>query len=165
VNLRAVVLADTHLRAGGRRRLPAGVIQLLDGADVILHAGDLVDSSVLTTLESIGPTHAVLGNNDHALAGRLPTTTTLELAGVRLAMIHDSGPSAGRAARLHRRFPDADIVVFGHSHIPVDAPGLFGQRLFNPGSPTQRRAQPHHTAGVLEFRSGAITATQLVVVD
>jgi putative phosphoesterase len=165
VTLRAVVLADTHLRAASRRRLPARVVQLLEGADVILHAGDVVDAGVLETLQAMAPTYAVLGNNDHTLTGRLPLVADLELDGVRIAMVHDSGPVAGRAARMRRRFPDAALVVFGHSHVPVDIEGLGGQRLFNPGSPTQRRAQPHRTAGIVELADGAICSTEVVVVD
>ena len=165
MTVRVVVLADTHMRAGGSRRMPERVYQLLADADVILHAGDLVDASALATLESIAPTYAVLGNNDHSLVGRLPVTRTLELAGVPVAMIHDSGPSTGRAARLHRRFRDAALVVFGHSHIPVDVEGVAGQRLFNPGSPTERRSHPHRTAGFLELTDGTIGAQQIFVVD
>lgn len=137
---------------------------MLDDADVILHAGDLVDDSVLDTLGSIAPTYAVLGNNDHALIGRLPETRILELEGLRIGMIHDSGPRTGRAARLHRHFPDCGLVVFGHSHVPADHDGVEGQHLFNPGSPTERRTQPHRTAGVLELADGEVR-TRLVVVD
>jgi putative phosphoesterase len=165
MTVRAVVLADTHIRAGGTRRLPEPVLRLLEHTDVILHAGDLVDASVLATLEAIAPTYAVLGNNDHSLTGRLPVTQMLEIAGVHIAMIHDSGPATGRPGRLRRRFRDADIVVFGHSHIPVDAAGVDGQRLFNPGSPTERRRQPHRTAGVLELDDGTIRSTEILVVD
>jgi len=165
VTVRAVVLADTHMRAGGSRRLPDPLHRLLAGADVILHAGDLVDASVLEALESIALTYAVLGNNDQSLVGALPITTTLVLDGVEIAMIHDSGPRSGRPARLRRRFPDAAIVVFGHSHVPIDAVGVAGQRLFNPGSPTERRSQPHRTAGVLELADGRITSAEIVVVD
>ena len=163
--VRAVVLADTHIRSGGRRRLPASVYALLDGADVILHAGDLVDRSVLDLLTSIAPTYAVLGNNDTSLVGELPETLHLSLGGQRIAMVHDSGPANGRPARLHRRFPDADVVVFGHSHIPVDDEGIDGQRLFNPGSPTERRTQPHRTAGVLDLDDGRLRDHRLVIVD
>ena len=165
MTLRAVVLADTHLRAGGGRGLPARVVELLEGADVILHAGDIVDAGVLETLEAMAPTYAVLGNNDHTLTGRLPVVAYLELDGVRIAMIHDSGPTTGRAGRMRRKFPDAALVVFGHSHVPVDIEGVGGQRLFNPGSPTQRRAQPHRTAGIVELVDGAILSTEVVVVD
>ena len=162
---RAVVLADTHLRAGGPGRLPEAAFRLLDDADVILHAGDLIDASVLETLEAIAPTYAVLGNNDRSLTERLPATQLLEFEGVRIAMIHDSGSAAARPVRMRRRFPDVHVVVFGHSHIPLDIEGVDGQRLFNPGSPTQRRAQPHRTAGVLEFADGALRSSRIVVLD
>jgi uncharacterized protein len=95
----------------------------------------------------------------------LPETLELELAGVRVAMLHDSGPARGRERRLHERFPDADVVVFGHSHIPWNAEGVDGQLLFNPGSPTERRRQPHRTVGVLELDAGRVTDARIVVVD
>jgi uncharacterized protein len=165
VSVRAVVLADTHIRTGGRRRLPETVYRILDLADVILHAGDVLDEGVLAGLATIAPVYAVLGNNDFGLVGVLPSTRVVDLDGVRVGMIHDSGASAGRAGRLHRRFPDAGLVVFGHSHVPVDEEGLPGQRLFNPGSATERRGQPNHTVGVIEFTDGEITDHQILVVD
>lgn len=165
MTIRAVVLADTHMRADRSRQLPDAVFRLLEGADVILHAGDLVDESVLQLLEGIAPTYAVLGNNDATLADRLPVSRAMVLAGVPLAMVHDSGPATGRASRMRRHFPDAGIVIFGHSHIPVNDEGLGGQRLFNPGSPTERRRQPHRTAGVLELSDGAVSAARIVIVD
>ncbi len=159
-----VVLADTHIRRGGKRRLPDTAYPFLERADVILHAGDVTGPALLDQLRAVAPVHAVLGNNDAALTGLLPETVELELDGVTLAMVHDSGPRAGREARLHRRFPTADVVVFGHSHIPWNAPGVDGQLLFNPGSPTQRRRQPHRTLGVLHLDGGAVDA-EIVVVD
>src|SRR3954463_4831125 len=110
--MRAVVLADTHIRRGAKRRLPDAAYDALDTADVILHAGDVVVEDLLHELSGFAPTYAVLGNNDHELGGVLPETRLLELAGVRVAMVHDSGPSRGRERRMHDRFPDADIVVF-----------------------------------------------------
>lgn len=163
--LRAVVLADTHMGAGRTRRLPDAVYRLLEGADVILHAGDLVDGSVLDLLVAIAPTYAVLGNNDTSLRSQLPVTRSMVLEGVSLAMIHDSGAATGRAGRLRRQFPDAGVVIFGHSHIPVNEEGVGGQQLFNPGSPTERRRQPHRTAGVLELVDGAVSDARIVVVD
>lgn len=163
--MRVVVLADTHLRADWDRRLPAPVWDLLAGADAILHAGDVTEGWVLDELAAVAPVHAVLGNNDRVLEGVLPETLELELAGVRIGMIHDSGPAAGRAARLKARFPDRDVVVFGHSHIPWNGPGIDGQLLFNPGSPTERRRQPHRTAGVLELSDGVVLAARLEVVE
>jgi len=118
---------------------------------VLLHAGDIVSALVLEQLGQLAQLHAVLGNNDVELVGVLPPVRCLELAGVRLAMVHDSGPSRGRSERLSRRFADADVVVFGHSHVPLEERSPSGQLQFNPGSPTQRRAQPAHSYGVLEI--------------
>ena len=165
MSVRAVVLADTHLRVGSKRRLPEAVFALLEGADVILHAGDLVDGSVLEQLGSFAPTYAVLGNNDGDLAGQLPIARSMDLGGVTVVLVHDSGPAGGRPVRLHRRFPEADVVIFGHSHIPLCEAGVGGQRLFNPGSPTERRRQPHRTAGVLRLADGTVQEARIVVVD
>lgn len=151
-----VVLSDTHIRPGSRRRLPDSAYDHLQRAELILHAGDIVVGDVLDELSGFAPVRAVLGNNDVGLGGLLDETLVTEVDGVRIAMVHDSGPARGREARMHRRFPDADLVVFGHSHIPWDQPGLDGQRLFNPGSPTDRRAQPHHTLGTLDLYRGRI---------
>ena len=146
-----VVLADTHIRRTGARRLPGAAYAHLEQADLILHAGDVLVGEVLDELGGFAPVHAVLGNNDAELNGILPETQSLEIDGVRLAMIHDSGPAPGRAGRMRRRFPVADVVVFGHSHIPCDDAGVDGQLLFNPGSPTERRSQPHRTLGTLDI--------------
>ena len=161
---RVLVLSDTHLRPGSRRRLPDTVYRALETANVVLHAGDIVTADVLDELSGWAPVHAVLGNNDLDPAlSALPETRLDVLDGVRVAMIHDSGPRTGREGRLRRRFPDADVVVFGHSHIPWNALGLDGQLLFNPGSPTERRAQPDHTYGVLELDAGRVLLADIVV--
>jgi putative phosphoesterase len=153
-----VVLADTHIRRTGTRRLPDGAYAHLERADIILHAGDILVAEVLDELGGFAPVHAVLGNNDAELVGVLPETRSLELDGVRIAMVHDSGPRQGRAGRMRRRFPDADVVVFGHSHIPWDDSGVDGQLLFNPGSPTERRSQPNHTLGTLDLDGGRVVS-------
>ena len=164
--VRVVVVADTHLRRDWpNRRLPGPAIALLGTADVILHAGDVTQPEHLAALAEHAPVHAVLGNNDPELADRLPETLEVVLAGVRIGMIHDSGQARGRERRLHARFPDADVVVFGHSHIPVHATGVDGQLLFNPGSPTERRRQPHPTMGVLLLADGAVQDARIEVVD
>ena len=162
---RVVVLSDTHIRPGGRRRLPHGAYRALDGAEVVLHAGDSVTADLLHELSGFAPTYAVLGNNDKDpdLAD-LPEERLEVIGGVRLAMVHDSGPRAGREARLRRRFPDAGVVVFGHSHIPWNQSGVDGQMLFNPGSPTERRSQPHHTIGVLDLDGGQVRESRILVV-
>ena len=163
--MRAVVLSDTHLRDAGHRRLPDRVYAALRDADVILHCGDVVERGVLDELATYAPVHAVLGNNDVSLRGALPDRLVVELDGVRVGMVHDSGLTKGRAARVHRMFPTCDVVVFGHSHAPVDELGVDGQRLFNPGSPTQRRLQPHPSFGVLDFADGRVTGHQVVILD
>ena len=163
--MRAVVLSDTHLRDDGKRRLPDPVYTALRAADVVLHCGDVVESGVLRELATFAPVHAVLGNNDVALRGTLPERLLVELAGVRVGMVHDSGTTKGRPARVQRMFPDCAVVVFGHSHAPVDDLGIDGQRLFNPGSPTQRRMQPHPSFGMLDFDDGQVTGHRIVVLD
>ncbi|MBL8774547.1 MAG: metallophosphoesterase family protein [Acidimicrobiales bacterium] len=152
-----LVLTDTHVRADRRRDLPAEVWDAADRAHLILHAGDVVAASLLDDLAARAPLRAVLGNNDDGLEARLPEQDEVEVEGVRIALVHDSGPTKGRAARLHRRFPDADVVVFGHSHQPLDEEGVDGQRLFNPGSCTERRRAPHRTYGLLHVDDGRIT--------
>jgi hypothetical protein len=159
-----VVLADTHIRRGSTRRLPPAVYAALEQADLVLHAGDVVSGALLEELGRFAPTLAVLGNNDTELVGALPEERVFAVEGYRIAMVHDSGARKGREARLRRRFPTADLVVFGHSHIPVDAPGLDGQRLFNPGSVTERRRQPDHTFGRLRIADGQLLDHRIRVV-
>jgi len=162
---RLAIISDTHLPRGGRS-LPDRCVDLLRGADAILHAGDLVSTGVLDALRALGPpVHAVCGNVDEpALARELPEQLELEVGGARIAMVHDSGAAAGRMARMRRRFPDADAVVFGHSHIPLHETGPDGLQLFNPGSPTDRRRAPHHTMGLAHAADGAVRF-ELVVLD
>jgi uncharacterized protein len=164
--MRVVVLADTHLRRSWpNRRLPEPAIAVLATAEVILHAGDITQAEHLEDLARHAPVHAVLGNNDPELIDVLPETVELELAGVRIGMIHDSGPARGRERRLHARFPEAQVVVFGHSHTPWNTPGDAGQLLFNPGSPTERRRQPHRTIGILELVDGRVAEARIEIVD
>jgi len=155
----AVVIADTHLprRASA---LPAGLIPYLERADLILHAGDLMDPTLLDELAAYAPVRAVGGNLDPPEA-RLPETVEFEFGGVRIAMIHDSGPKRGRRNRMRRRFPGARVVVFGHSHIPwLEDEELL---LLNPGSPTDRRRQPEHTFALLCVEGGEVRAEVLAL--
>ncbi|MGW0483316.1 metallophosphoesterase family protein [Nonomuraea sp. NPDC003214] len=160
--MRVVVLADTH---GPRRwrSCPPRVAQQLRGAEVILHAGDVCVRPVLDELAEYAPVHVVKGNNDGPDVVA-PETLELELAGLRVGMIHDSGPAKGRLGRMRRRFPAADLVVFGHSHIPLDE-SAGGFRIFNPGSPTDRRRQPYGTVGVLEVDGGELVEAKIVAVS
>lgn len=142
----ALVLADTHIPRRAKA-LPEGLVPYLKRAGLILHAGDLLEPSLLEELSSYAPVRAVKGNVDLP-AVDLPETLEFDFGGVRVAMIHDSGRKEGRRRRLARRFPDARVVIFGHSHIPFleDKNGLL---LLNPGSPTDKRRQPHHTFALL----------------
>jgi putative phosphoesterase len=161
------VISDTHLPRGARA-LPAGCVERLRGSDAILHAGDFVAASVLDELRVLGPpVHAVHGNVDsEELRRLLPATLTVELGAARIGMVHDAGPAAGRLERLRRRFPDADAVVFGHSHVPLHEIGFdAGFQIFNPGSPTDRRRQPRHTMGLAHVHSDGAVAFELVALD
>ena len=162
--MRVAVLADTHLPRG-QRRLPDACVSELRAADLILHGGDLTKAGVLDELEALGPpVAAVLGNvDDPALAGRLPETRIVAVEDARIAMIHDAGPSRRRLERMRARFPDADAVVFGHSHIPLHEQAG-GFQIFNPGSPTDRRRQPRHTMGIAEAIGGRVSF-RLIAVD
>jgi putative phosphoesterase len=162
--VRVAVVSDTHAPRFWKS-MPAAVADHLRDVDVILHAGDVCTPGVLDELAAFAPVHVVLGNNDgpEVAAWGAPQTLELVLAGVRVAMLHDSGPKQGRAGRLRRRFPDADLVVFGHSHIPWDTEHD-GQRLFNPGSPTDKRRQPHGTIGLLAIDAGHLTSAEIIPV-
>lgn len=162
--LRALVVSDTHLSAETLDRMPPEVWDMATEADVVLHAGDVVHPAVLDALAARAPVHAVLGNNDHPLVGTLPETLEVDLAGVRVAMVHDSGATAGRHRRLARRFPDAEAVIFGHSHHPMVDREDGGPLLVNPGSPVQRRRQPVHTVAWLELAQGRAPTATLVEV-
>ncbi|MGW3349703.1 metallophosphoesterase family protein [Nonomuraea rubra] len=159
--VKVVAISDTH---APRRwhACPPRVAEHLRGADVILHAGDVCVPSVLAELAAYAPVHVVKGNNDGPDVVA-PETLELTLDGLRIGMIHDSGPAKGRLARMRRRFPHADLVVFGHSHIPLDESDG-GLRIFNPGSPTDRRRQPHGTLGLLTIEDGALTRAEIVPV-
>jgi len=159
--VRILVVSDTHRKAADDRPLPPPVLDALAGADLVLHAGDVTSRHLLDDLAAHAPVHAVLGNNDDATLADLPEHVELDLEGVRIAMVHDSGARKGRERRLRRRFPDADVVVFGHSHDPVDD-DADGQRLFNPGSPTQRRRQPQASFGLLEVGAGRVVEHRIV---
>ncbi len=141
-----LLIADTHLPARARD-LPDLVWAAAAAVDVVIHAGDWVSEGLLDTLQArAGRVLGVHGNNDGpALRARLPEVAEAELGGVRLAVIHETGPATGRESRCSARFPEADVLVFGHSHIPWDSTADGGLRLLNPGSPTDRRRQPFCT--------------------
>ena len=150
------VVSDTHMPRGARR-LPESCVERIAGADLLLHAGDFVAVSVLRELEAIGPfVEAVHGNVDEpALRRELPGERVVEAGGARIAMVHDAGPARGRLARMRRRFPGAEAVVFGHSHLPLhEREGDF--QVFNPGSPTERRRAQSHTMGLARVEGARV---------
>jgi uncharacterized protein len=162
--VRVVVLADTHAPRRWKTCPPA-VASCLRGAGLILHAGDVCTAQVLDELAGYAPVLAVKGNNDgrDVAAWGAPERLETSIDGLRVAMVHDSGPASGRPARLRRWFPGAALVVFGHSHIPMDHTE-YGQRIFNPGSPTDRRRQPWGTLGRLDIADGRLIQAEIVAV-
>jgi putative phosphoesterase len=159
-----LVLSDTH--APRRWKVcPPRVAEHLRGADLILHAGDVCTAAVLDELAQYAPVLAVAGNNDgpDVTAWGATHTAEFDVDGLRVAMVHDSGPAANRLARLRREFPAAELVVFGHSHIPLDESGN-GLRIFNPGSPTDRRRQPAGTLGVLRIEDAHLSEALIIPV-
>lgn len=161
-----VLLADTHVPKRARD-LPPELWEAVDAADLVVHAGDWVDVATLDALEArarrlVG----VHGNNDGpALRARLPEVARLEVDGVRIAVVHETGGASGREARMQAAFPDADVLVFGHSHIPWDTTAANGLRLLNPGSPTDRRRQPVATFMIATVRDDRLDDVRLVPVD
>jgi putative phosphoesterase len=164
--MQAVLLADTHVPKRARD-LPAAVWRAVAAADVVIHAGDWVDAALLDALESrAARLVAVYGNNDGpALRARLPEVASVVLAGVRVSVVHETGPATGRERRCAERHPGRDLLVFGHSHIPWDTVAPGGLRLLNPGSPTDRRRQPHCTYMTLTLTDGEIRDVQLHRLD
>ena len=156
--MRLLLISDTHARA-----LPAQVWDEVTAADVVVHAGDWVETGLLDELEARGKRLiGVYGNNDGAdLRARLPEIARADLDGVRLAVIHETGAKQGREQRCDAQFPDTDVLVFGHSHIPWDTTTPAGLRLLNPGSPTDRRRQPFCTYQTCRIESGTLKDVEL----
>jgi putative phosphoesterase len=148
------------------RDLPERLWRDIDGADVVVHAGDWVDESLLDELAArASRLVAVWGNNDGvALRRRLPEVARVDLDGLRLAVLHETGARTGREQRMDRVFTDTDVLVFGHSHIPWDTVTPAGMRLINPGSPTDRRRQPVGTYLTAAVRRGRLADVRLVPV-
>jgi uncharacterized protein len=160
--VRLLLLADTHVPRRARA-LPAAVWDAVADADVVVHAGDWVVPELLDELSARSARLvACWGNNDGPeLRRRLPERADVVLNGLRVTVTHETGASAGRDARMSRLYPDTDVLVFGHSHIPWDTTTATGLRLLNPGSPTDRRRQPHCTYMTARIEGGALTNVEL----
>lgn len=160
--MRLTIVADTHVPVRARD-LPSAVWDAVESADVVLHAGDwvaepLLDAMIARCRRLIG----VYGNNDGpALRARLPEVARAELGGLRFAVVHETGPAAGRERRCAAAYPDIDVLVFGHSHIAWDTTAGTGLRLLNPGSPTDRRRQPACTYLTAEVAAGRLSQVRL----
>jgi hypothetical protein len=161
VNL--AIISDTHMPRGDRR-LADECVARLQQADVIVHAGDLIALEVLNDLKRLGRVVAVHGNQDDpAVRAALPEVARLDADGAQIAIVHDAGPARGRLRRMRARFPDADAVIFGHSHIPLNEADDDGFAIFNPGSPTERRRAPHRTMGIAHAQDGLLTFELVVL--
>ncbi|WP_330309422.1 MULTISPECIES: metallophosphoesterase [unclassified Streptomyces] len=160
--MRLLLMSDTHLPRRAKE-LPAQLMAELPLADVVIHAGDWVDTATLDLLEDRSRrVLGVYGNNDGpALRARLPEVARADLGGLRFGVVHETGAAQGRERRCAERFPDLDVLVFGHSHIPWDTTAPTGLRLLNPGSPTDRRRQPHCTYMTATVAEGELTDVQL----
>jgi len=154
--MRVAVVSDTHMPKGSRA-LPVACLERLRRADLVLHAGDLVTAAFLDELRTLGPpVEAVHGNVDEpALRALLPAERVVEVAGLRVGMVHAPGPRAGREARLRRRFPDCRAILYGHTHLP-QVELVDGVWILNPGSPTERRRAPRKTMLELTVRGRAL---------
>ncbi|KRD45047.1 phosphodiesterase [Cellulomonas sp. Root930] len=164
--MRLVLLADTHVPRRARE-LPGVVWEAVDEADVVVHAGDWVSDEFCDVLarrsRRLVGCH---GNNDGPTLHRLlPRVARVDLDGLRLGVVHETGPATGRERRCDAAYPRLDVLVFGHSHIPWDSITPAGLRLLNPGSPTDRRRQPFATFMTAEIRAGALVDVVLHQVD
>ncbi|HWL76078.1 metallophosphoesterase [Microbacterium sp.] len=159
---RLLLISDTHI-PGRAKRLPETVLRAADAADLVIHAGDWVAASVLDELEQHGEVLGVYGNNDGPdLRERLPEVARRTIEGVRFAVVHETGAAQRREVRMDEAFPDTDVLVFGHSHIPWHTVSPRGMRLLNPGSPTDRRRQPVHTMMTAIVDDGELRELDLI---
>jgi putative phosphoesterase len=150
------VISDTHMPRGART-LPAACVERLRGADLIVHAGDLFTLDVLRELRGYGEVAAVHGNvDDAAVRAALPERLDLTLEAARVVVVHNAGPAVGRIERMRRSYPEADAVIFGHSHMPLHETAADGFQIFNPGSPTEKRRSPVHTMGMAWAQDGHV---------
>jgi len=159
---RLLLISDTHI-PGRAHELPGAVLHAAAAADLVIHAGDWVAASVLDELEQHADVLGVFGNNDGSdLRQRLPEVARRTIDGVRFAVVHETGQATGREMRMDALYPDTDVLVFGHSHIPWDTVTPRGMRLLNPGSPTDRRRQPVCTLMTAMLDGGRLRNVQLV---
>lgn len=162
VSTRLLIVSDTHVPTRARQ-LPTAMLTAADAADLVIHAGDWIVASTLDELETHTAVLGVWGNNDPSdLRARLPEIAWRTIDGLRFAVVHEAGQAIGREVRMDAAFPETDVLIFGHSHIPWDSTATSGLRLLNPGSPTDRRRQPHCTFITAMVEDGALRDVCLV---
>ena len=163
--MRIAVISDTHMPGRGRVLPPACLARLRE-ADLIVHAGDWSDLATLGMVRALGPLVTVCGNvEEPAVRAALPATAEAEVGGLRIGVVHNGGPEAGRLERMRRRFPGAAGVVFGHSHIPLHEVADDGFFILNPGSPTDRRRSPRHSMAEIRVAEGKAPVISFLAVD
>lgn len=164
--VRVAVISDTHMPGRGRM-LPEACLARLRAADLIVHAGDWSDMGAVGRVRGLGrPLVAVHGNvEEPPVRAALPATAEVEIGGLRIGVVHDAGPEAGRLERMRRRFPGCGLVVFGHSHIPLHETAADGFTILNPGSPTDRRRSPRHSMAEIVLAPGLPPAVAFWAVD
>lgn len=143
------VISDTHIPTA-TASLPAAVFHLFSGVDLILHAGDIVELSVLDELRAIAPVEAVAGNMDsEEVRVRLPHKKLLTIGEYKVGLIHGKYKIDTQREFIRREFDDVDLIVYGHSHAPFwgKVDGVF---FLNPGSPTDKRYAPYNSVAILE---------------
>ncbi len=160
--IRLLLISDTHI-PGRARQLPEAVRTAANAADLVVHAGDWVEASVLDALQQHADVLGVYGNNDGPdLRERLPEVARRDIEGLRFAVVHETGDAKNRETRMDAAYPDADVLVFGHSHVPWDTTTAGGLRLLNPGSPTDRRRQPRCTMMTTVVDDGVLRGVSLI---
>ena len=147
------VISDTHI-PDRARQVPPVIMEAFNHVDMIIHAGDLVEFSVLDKLSGVcKEVKAVRGNMDYDDAsGRLPIKEIIKAGGVRIGVMHGWGPPAKLVELMQQEFKDdkVDIVIFGHSHAPFNE--KIGNVLyFNPGSATDKVFAPYNSYGIIEI--------------
>jgi len=159
--MKIAVISDTHIPSA-KSELPPKLLKSIAGADMIMHAGDIILPSVIDELSTIAPVEAVLGNMDHYMGMELPIKRVLRILGHRIGMIHGYGSPAGIVQRIRMEFKEVSCIVFGHTHSPMNKV-MDNILFFNPGSPTDKRFAKNHTFGMLNVTEESLTGEIITI--
>jgi hypothetical protein len=158
--VRLGVIADTH------GLLRPAVFDAFANVDHILHAGDVGPDDLLTELETLAPVTAVYGNTDgFDIRRRCPQVAQLELDGFYVTVTHGDQFGSPAPEVLHASFPDADIIVYGHTHRPLLELVDRTVTVMNPGSAGPRRFDLLPSVGIMELETGIPPRARLVPLD